>query len=311
MHTQAETFYEALDRCYLNGDLEGAERYLSECAQCTDESGPSPLTLIEAFNELGAFYRNTGWHSKSLAVFDRAKKLVEEAFGESCAEYASVLNNMAGTYRLLKDYTRAISHYQQSLDIYRRIGCGTSYTYANVLSNLSLVFRENKQPKPAIVCLEEAIPLLEALHEHRSEIAMMYNNLTTLYYSAGDQSQATRCLYRALQEFEACSREENEDYAPGLNSLAGFLYATGNCESALALYRRSAKYIRRFFGETVEYEVTCQNMRWVYEKLGRHQDAILALSKAQKVYAQLFGPDHERTRAVADDLQRLQEATSV
>jgi len=307
MHNQTESFYETLDRCYLNGDMEGAERYLEQCAQSAD--GPTPLALIEAFNELGAFWRNIGGLSQSLRVFHRALALTQDSFGENCSEYASILNNMAGTYRLLRNFDQSARLYRQALDIYRLLGCETSYTYANVLGNLSLVLREDRQPQEAIQCLETALPILQALPAHRAEIAMAYSNLTTLYHAAGDHDQATRYLYRALQEFETCANEETEDYAPGLNSLAGFLYATGDCESALALYRRSAKYIRRFFGETLEYAVTYQNMRWVYEKLGRYQDAVLALTKAKKVYEQLFGPEDDRTRTLADDLRRLQDTS--
>ena len=56
------------------------------------------------------------------------------------------------------------------------------------------------------------------------------------------------CLQRALQAFEKCADEENVHYAAGLNSLAAFLYAEGDCERALALYRKSMRYTLRFFG---------------------------------------------------------------
>ena len=117
-------------------------------------------------------------------------------------------------------------------------------------------------------------------------------------------------LFRALQEFERSAGEENEHYAPGLNSLAGFLYACSDYVQALVLYRRSAKYIRRFYGETLDYAVTYQNMRWVYEKMGQQENAALALRKAANVYAKLFGHENERTRMVMDDLARLQSSRS-
>jgi len=192
MHNQTESFYETLDRCYLNGDMEGAERYLEQCAQSAD--GPTPLALIEAFNELGAFWRNIGGLSQSLRVFHRALALTQDSFGENCSEYASILNNMAGTYRLLRNFDQSARLYRQALDIYRLLGCETSYTYANVLGNLSLVLREDRQSLEAIQCLETALPILQALPAHRSEIAMAYSNLTTLYHAAGDHDQATRYL---------------------------------------------------------------------------------------------------------------------
>ena len=46
-------------------------------------------------------------------------------------------------------------------------------------------------------------------------------------------------------------------------------------------------------------------MSHVLEKMGRDADAAAALDKARKIYAGLLGPDHERTRAAADELARL------
>ena len=43
--------------------------------------------------------------------------------------------------------------------------------------------------------------------------------------------------------------------------------------------------------------------------MGKPEQAIAVLSKAEKVYQRLLGPDHERTRAVGDDLARLREAS--
>ena len=112
----------------------------------------------------------------------------------------------------------------------------------------------------------------------------------------------------ALQEFEKCAEEENVHYAAGLNSLAALLYAEGDFTKALALYRKSAAYTKRFFGENVEYAITFQNMSWIYKRLGRESEARAALVKAGKIYEALLGPDHERTRAVTDDLKRMQQA---
>ena len=68
----------------------------------------------------------------------------------------------------------------------------------------------------------------------------------------------------------------------------------------------NAEYTRRFFGENIEYGVTCRNMYWVYEQMGRREDAIASLQKAKENFTRILGPDHDRTLAVADDLRRLQ-----
>ena len=180
----------------------------------------------------------------------------------------------------MKDHDRAILLFQQALALFRQAGQDRGYPYTNMLNNLSLTYREAGLLSPAITTLEQMLHLLETLPEHRNELAVTCSNLTSLHY------------------------------APGLNSLAGFLYACGDYVQALVLYRRSAKYIRRFYGETLDYAVTYQNMRWVYEKMGQQENAALALRKAANVYAKLFGHENERTRMVMDDLARLQSSRS-
>lgn len=112
-------------------------------------------------------------------------------------------------------------------------------------------------------------------------------------------------MNRALQEYEKCPEEQRVHYAAVLNSLAGFLCGQGDLRRALALYRQSAQYTRRFFGENEEYGITCQNMRWVYERLGDREGAVAVLERAEAVYTRLFGAKSDRARAVAEDLRRL------
>ena len=114
-----------------------------------------------------------------------------------------------------------------------------------------------------------------------------------------------RCLNRALQECEKCAYGECVHYAEILNSLAGFLFSEGEYERALILYRKSAAYTRSLHGETADYGATCQNLYWVYEKLGRRKDAAAALAAAQAAFEKALGPTHERTLLVRDDLNRL------
>ena len=281
------------------------EAFLLECVENTENH----RELIAVYNELGGLYRGTSRFTQSLNAFQKAKKLCAEELGENDAEYATILNNMAGTYRLTKDYNQAIEAFQKAADIYRQTGNESVYAYASVLNNLSLVYREVNQIDRAIAYLEQALALIETMPEYRQEAAITYNNLTELYCAVGDRNKAMLCLNRALQEYEKCPEEERAHYAAVLNSLAGFLYAEGDYHRALALYHQSAKYTKRFFGENMEYGITCQNMRWAYEQLGDREGAVAALTRAERVYEKLLGAEHERTRSVSDELTRMRRVS--
>lgn len=269
------------------------------------EIAADPRQMIAACNELGAMYRETGQYSLSLEAFANARSLIRETLGTGCAEYAATLNNMAGTCRLMKDYAQAEALFTEALDTCQNTAGEENGFLAGVLCNLSLTYREMNLPGKAIDCLNQALALIGPLPEHLQETAVIYNNLTKLYHMTGDKTQARFCLTRALQALGKCPEAERTHCAEILNSLAGYLYAEGDCETAAALYRRSARHTKRFFGENADYGETLQNLRWVYEKMGEHEKALDALADAEKVYLALYGPGHDRTRAVREDLERL------
>lgn len=305
MQNRLNDFYAALDDCYAQGDRAQTERFLLDAVAQAEQDGG---TDIAAYNELGSFYRGAGRYAQSLEAFQQAETLTARTLGKDCVQYATVLNNMAGTYRLTGAYDKAVALFRQAIDIYCRNQEQQSYAYASVLNNLSLAYRESGQLDRAIGCLEQALALIEQMPGYAQEIAVTYNNLTALYHAVGDETRAMQSLNRALHAFDQCADEENVHYAAGLNSLAGYLCTAGECEQALMLYRRSLKYTKRFFGENVEFGITCQNMCWVYEKMGRHEQAVEQLTRAKEIYERLLGPDHSRTCAAADELARLRKA---
>lgn len=60
---------------------------------------------------------------------------------ETTLFYAATLNNMAGTYRQMQDYDRAIDLYLKARKLYHNICGRTSAPYIGSLNNLSLAYR--------------------------------------------------------------------------------------------------------------------------------------------------------------------------
>lgn len=307
MRNKSKEFHKRPDQCLSPDDPAYARLFPAESADERQTARKKKRELINACNELGSYYRSAGQYSESIFAFEQAKALAAVELEKNWDEYATILNNMAGTYRLMRDYQRAVVLFLEALEVYRKNGNQESYTYAGVLNNLSLTYREMRQFEKAIVYLEQALALTEKMQAHKQELAIGYNDLTVLYHAVGNEELAMRCLNRALQEYEECPEEDRIHFVPVLNSLAAFLYTEGEYERALMLYRKSAKHIKQSFGETEEYGIVFQNMRWVYEKMGLRKEATAALAKAGQVYERLLGADHERTQAITDDLQRMRE----
>jgi len=298
------TFYKELNTCYAQGELRAVEQFLLEHTR--EDASHSRQLLIAANNELGSFYRGTSRFERSVAAFSRAAELMALERGREGVEYATVLNNMAGTYRLMGEYDRAMSLFRTAAQLYEGAGAQRSYPYASVLNNMALVYREKGQLQQAIRCLEGALERIQTMPQCRQETAVTYNNLAALYQTVGDTAQANRCIQRAMEMFERCAEDENVHYAAGLNSLAGLVYAEGDWERSVELYRKAAAYTKRFFGENVEYAAAFQNMGQVYQTMGNSQQAVDCLRCARDVYRKLLPEEDERLRSVEKQLYKLQ-----
>lgn len=313
MRDELGDLYQQLDAYYAQGDRGGAELFLRDIRRRAEEAlpqdGAARARRVAACNELGALYRKTGQYDASLDAFRQTLEDTALCVGRDCAEYATILNNMAGTCRLAGDFAQAVELFCAAMEIYQAQGQTESYAYASVLNNLALAYREMDRRAEATATLEQALALLERYPGNEREIAVTYSNLTSLYHSAGDTRRAMACLDKALALFAACGNQRDPNYAAALNSLAGVLYAAGDDARALETYQASARYTKAFFGENADYGVTHQNMRWVYERLGQREKALEALAVAERTYTALFGPGHSRVCAVREDQTRLRRRT--
>lgn len=298
-----ELFYEGLETARAQGGVERAECFLRRSLDGAKETDALRLAIL---SELATVCRSAGRYQESLDAFRQAGDTAQTLYGSSSCEYATTLNNMAGTCRLMHRYSEAEELLFRAAEIYRSAGLESSRAYTGVLGNISLLYQAQGEPQKAVIYLEEILSRIGDQPGRQQELAVTYNNLTALYHAAGERDKAMQCVNRALQAYEKCPESERVCYTAVLNSLAGYLYGEGDCHRALGLYRQSARYALQFYGETEEYGVICQNMRWVYEKLGDREAAAKCMRRAVAVYTKIFGPDNDRTRTAEMELRRME-----
>lgn len=308
MDWDAKRFYQELDETYSKG-LEEVERFLLESREAFRKA-ENAAGLVAVHNELGSFCRGTSRYAESLTAFQAAGEEIVRRLGADCVEYATLLNNMAGTYRLMGRPAEAAELFRRAIGIYQGQKAENSYAFVSVLNNISLAYQELGQLEDAADNLERALCMLRRMPGYLHEEAVTCHNLTALYHRMERREDAQRYLELALAAFEDCGGEEDPHYAAALNSLAGFLYSAGDYERAAETYQKAAVHTKRWFGENAEYAVTFQNLSWVHQAAGNWNEARRCLEEAERVLSRLFGPEHERTQAVRDTLRRLRDAAS-
>lgn len=294
-------FYKQLDN-YL-GDPEKTEIFLDHWEnQLLTEQDPDERPLLATiYNEKGSFYRGISRYDESIAAFQKGREVILSLWGPNCLPHATLLNNMAGTMRLIGENDQAIDLFLKAIKIYRNLNADQSYAFASVQNNLSLVYQETGQTKLAIYHLQLALDLINKMPKYKSQLAVTYGNLCTLYHQNGNDDMAMSALNRALELYQENRNAKNVHYSAVLNSLGAFLFQSGENERAVEVFKQAADYSKKFFGKNIDYAIAYHNMYWVYHKKGKWPEALDALNETYKVYLDLFGDDHERTRCVKEE----------
>ena len=305
MDQKLSEFYAGLEqRCCA--EPEELENFLLGYEPLAQQEGGE--LAVAVYHELGALYRESRRYSRSILAYEAARDEIRATRGTECMEYASLLNNMAGTYRLAGKHDRAIALFREAIALYQKLGDESSYSYISLHTNLSQVYQETGQVDFAIYHLRKSLDALSCVPRSEWEMAVGYSNLTLLYHKAGRQKMALECLEEALDLFAECEAEENCCLAQGLRNLAGVLFGIKRYDQALEVYQRSADYTQRHFGRTAEYAAAYQCMSWVYREMGKPYQAIAALETAGEVCAEVFGPEHERTAIIQSEIGRLKKS---
>ena len=194
MKDRIDRFYEQLGSRCCSNDPVGVENFLLQCIELNDPKEDAEY-MVTVCGELGSFYRGCEQYDHSLAAFERAKTVAEKAGAAETTLYASTLNNMAGTYRLMGDYGRAIDLYLQARKIYHNTCGRSSAPYIGSLNNLSLAYREDGQNAMALSCLEEAVELISLTPQLQFTLGATYSNLATLHSGGKTLEYAALCQH--------------------------------------------------------------------------------------------------------------------
>lgn len=295
MEDWSSKFFRELDWWYTHRDEPTeVEDFLRHKQQELEEANGEPWQMVVVCNELGSLYRGLGRYSESLSQFQTARELGSGILTNG--DRATLLNNMAGTCRLMKNERQAEELFVKAIDLYEQEGMVETPMYASALNNLALVYQGEGRLKEASTLLGRALALIRLFPDRQEELAITYQNLASVRCAEGDYRKAAFYIDRAIQEYRKLPEEDRSHYAAVLNCMAGILSQTGNSWRALALYREAAEYARRFGGENEEFGIACQNMGRVYEHLKEQEEACSAFRRAEDVYTHLFGPEHPRTR---------------
>lgn len=292
-------FLNALDKLYEERKLKEVEPLFNKSIeQAVAENDLA--TQFTILNEMMGFFRDTSQYEKSISACNRCLLLMKDMGIEGTVDYATSLQNIANAHRAAGMLDKALEYYRLADEIYKRNIDAGDYRFASLNNNIALVYQELRDFEKAAEHLEAALSIIQNIEGSEIEVATTYSNLAATLLEINRTDEAVGYLEKALAVFEK-DKVKNFHYSAALSAMAAAKCKQKKYEEAARLYEEALKEIEINMGRGTAYQITRENLKTVYSKLGRVSGIELA-----KLFYEEYGipmikekfPDYESRIAV-------------
>ena len=222
---------------------------------------------------------------------------INRAIGHRVAE-ANSLNYTAIVLRRLGDLEAAMALYEQARPLARL--SGDRALEANVLNNLGVIYSELDEHAKALSAYQDALAIARSTGNQRAQ----YNALVSVGLGLLALNQPVRARAPLLEALEIARQSGSGQLeANALSAMGQVDRATGDFAQSLDRYRTALAIFVRL--DDLRGQAMAQHGAAVaLSRLGRDDDAIVALQDAMAIWRQLGG--RPRQRDVLSELARIE-----
>lgn len=263
-------FINNLDKLFEEKRINDVEPFLNESlAQAVSENDVSAQFTI--LNEMMGFFRDTSQYDKSIKACHQCIDLMKRMEIEGTVDYATSLQNIANAHRAAGLLKESLDFYNQAFKIYENNIPSNDYRFASLNNNIALLYQEMGNYENAVRHLKMALEIITKIEGADIQISVTHSNLGASLIELNQVDEAIEHLNTALEIFR---RDEVKDfhYSAALSAMAAAKCKKGDYTSAAKLYEETLEEIEINMGKGTAYKITEENLRKVYEKLGREKD---------------------------------------
>ncbi|MEH1809678.1 tetratricopeptide repeat protein [Nostoc sp.] len=247
------------------------------------EQGTKDPTLATLYSRLGDIYHSRLDRGESqnyqeeqeLAIkYWRQASELQNELGLQI-DLANSLNNLAGIYRAIGNYTEAEPLYKQALELRKRLLGENHPAFATSLNNLAGLYKSTGKYSKAELLYQQALELRKRLWgEHHADVAVSLNNLALLYDEQGRYDEAEPLYLQSLELEKRLVGENHLSFALILNNLALLYYHQGRYSEAEPLSQQAIELDKQFLGEeNPDVATDLHNLGLIYRAQGRYSEA--------------------------------------
>eukprot|EP00058_Branchiostoma_floridae_P018662 XP_002604151.1 hypothetical protein BRAFLDRAFT_71557 [Branchiostoma floridae] len=280
------------------------------------------LDIASLLNNLGVARSNLGDHRKAISYYEQSlqmKQIIYVAtdenglYGEDTAHpnITKSLRNLGTVWRNLGDPRKAISYYEQSLQMEQIIyGDNTAHPdIPNSLNNLGNAWSQLGDHRKAINYFEQSLQMMQSIYGESTahpNITKSLRNLGTVWRNLGDPRKAISYYEQSLQMEQIIYGDNtaHPDIPNSLNNLGNAWSQLGDHRKAINYYEQSLRMRQRVYGKNTAHPDIAKslyNLGTAWSHLGDHRKAISyneqSLQMRQTIYALAFSwPQTDQSR---------------
>lgn len=224
------------------------------------------ILLITILNDISGAKRVCGRYDEAIKELNEAISLMKSLGFDQRPEFGTTLINIANTYRMKKEFNRAIEYFEAAYQLFTDIG-QDGFLWASLCNNYSLLLQEIGDFEKAYIMQQQSIDTLKKTKRFELPLASSYNNMYKILCDLNRIDEGEAYLMDAKNIYERLVGTNHPLYAASINNLADCYYRKKEMEKALSLYEEALKIIDENYGKNSEaYQNILQNIETIKKK---------------------------------------------
>ncbi len=237
------------------GDLILAQILHNEALSFYDSN---TVEYADCLNNMASFQLKIGAIVKADSCFKVVLDIYMHSYSPNSVDIADCLNNIGVNYLDLSDYENARNYLFRAKNIYSNELNEGSQKYLDCINNIGLFYQKINDFNAAQEIYREALSLIttDTLY-----LAVVTQNLSTLYTRMGCYNEAENLLLECKILLESYSGDKVEEYARGLNILGALYFEINQFEKAGFYYEKALEYyLKSYGGFSLDYAQVLENL---------------------------------------------------
>lgn len=207
---------------------------------------------LEKKNQVGIKNRIKGNYESSLQEFEKIKQEVQEVFGYTSQEYAAILNNMGGTYRMMREFEKAEACYLDAISIYKELEECFLRDFVQLYGNLTILCCYSGWKEKGLKYEKMVMEYFEQCKEEKcAKFPALLNSVGGFLLYMGEYQEALE-VYKKTSMYTKRFFAKNLDYGNAVYSMAEVYRKLGRQEEARLSMEEAWEIYEKIYGKDHE-----------------------------------------------------------